>query len=108
MVVQQQQVQPQVQPVQPQVQPQAAVPTAQASQIVGSGVQVRASGVTGCCLSTCAQSQTVDTTYTGGPAWVTGSLGTSPWCPQWGDLTLVTSESPHLSSDPSSSLSLFL
>lgn len=42
MVVQQPQVQPQVQQVQPQVQQQTAVPTAQASQIVGSGVQVRA------------------------------------------------------------------
>lgn len=42
MVVQQPQVQPQVQQVQPQVQQQPAVPTAQASQIVGSGVQVRA------------------------------------------------------------------
>uniref|UniRef100_A0A8C0T7N5 Mediator complex subunit 15 n=1 Tax=Canis lupus familiaris TaxID=9615 RepID=A0A8C0T7N5_CANLF len=46
MVVQQQQVQPQVQPVQPQVQPQAAVPTAQASQIVGSGVQVSQNSLT--------------------------------------------------------------
>lgn len=49
MVVQQPQVQPQVQQVQPQVQQQTAVPTAQASQIVGSGVQVRAFGAEGFC-----------------------------------------------------------
>ena len=53
MVVQQPQVQPQVQQVQPQVQQQTAVPTAQASQIVGSGVQVRAFAVKG--LHSCWQ-----------------------------------------------------
>lgn len=46
MVVQQPQVQSQVQP---QVQQQTAVPTAQGPQIVGSGVQVRATGAEGVC-----------------------------------------------------------
>lgn len=111
MVVQQPQVQ-QVQQVQPQVQQQTAVPTAQASQIVGSGVQVRAFGTQvrafgakGFCrhwqvhVHLCMELDFRHSTVRVLVVWIMGSLGASPQGLQGGQPGLVLPDSPHLSSD---------
>ena len=114
MVVQQPQVQ-QVQQVQPQVQQQTAVPTAQASQIVGSGVQVRAFGTQvrafgarGFCrhwqvhVHLCMELDFRHSTVRVLVVWIMGSLGASPTgSSRWPAWLGVTGFPPPLFRHPS-------